>query len=138
MIAFVSGGYLTVGEAPFHTPLAASFVQAGMEMGYENVDLNGEKGTGFMIAQGTVRRGSRCSTAKAFLRPARLRPNLHIAMYSHVTRLMIDPKTKRAFGVEFIRDRKVNYIRASKEVIVSAGAINSPQILSKYSQTADV
>lgn len=124
-----TGGYLTVGEAPFHTPLAASFVQAGMELGYENVDLNGEKGTGFMIAQGTIRRGSRCSTAKAFLRPARLRPNLHIAMYSHVTRLMIDPKTKRAFGVEFIRDRKLNYIRATKEVIVSAGSVNSPQIL---------
>ncbi|XP_031636386.1 glucose dehydrogenase [FAD, quinone] [Contarinia nasturtii] len=124
-----TGGYLTVGEAPFHTPLAAAFVQAGVEMGYENTDLNGEKGTGFMIAQGTVRRGSRCSSAKAFLRPARLRPNLHIAMHAHVTRLMIDPKTKRAFGVEFIRDRKIHYIRASKEVIVSGGAVNSPQIL---------
>lgn len=104
-------------------------MQAGVEMGYENTDLNGEKGTGFMIAQGTVRRGSRCSSAKAFLRPARLRPNLHIAMHAHVTRLMIDPKTKRAFGVEFIRDRKIHYIRASKEVIVSAGSVNSPQIL---------
>lgn len=124
-----TGGYLTVGEATFHTPLAASFVQAGTEIGYENVDLNGEKGTGFMIAQGTVRKGSRCSTAKAFLRPARLRPNLHVAMYSHVTRVMIDPKTKHAFGVEFMRDRKVHYIRASKEVILSAGAVNSPQIL---------
>lgn len=124
-----TGGYLTVGEAPFHTPLAASFVQAGVEIGYENADLNGEKGTGFMIAQGTVRRGSRCSTAKAFLRPARLRPNLHIAMNSHVTRLMIDPVSKRTFGVEFIRDRKIHYIRASKEVIVSGGSVNSPQIL---------
>lgn len=124
-----TGGYLTVGEAPFHTPLAAAFVQAGVEMGYENTDLNGEKGTGFMIAQGTIRQGSRCSSAKAFLRPARLRPNLHIAMHAHVTRLMIDPKTKRAFGVEFIRDRKIHYIRASKEVIVSAGSVNSPQIL---------
>lgn len=124
-----TGGYLTVGEAPFHTPLAAAFVQAGVEMGYENTDLNGAKGTGFMIAQGTIRRGSRCSTSKAFLRPARLRPNLHVAMGSHVTRLMIDPRTKRAFGVEFIRDRKVHYIRASKEVIVSGGSVNSPQIL---------
>lgn len=124
-----TGGYLTVGEAPFHTPLAAGFVEAGVEMGYENQDLNGEKGTGFMIAQGTVRRGSRCSTSKAFIRPARLRSNLHIAMYSHATRLMIDPNTKRAFGVEFVRDRKVHYIRATKEVIVSAGSINSPQIL---------
>lgn len=123
------GGYLTVGEAPYHTPLAAAFVQGGVEMGYDNRDINGEKQTGFMIAQGTIRRGSRCSTGKAFLRPAKLRSNLHVAMFAHVTRIMIDPVSKVAFGVEFIRDGKVHYIRASKEVVLSAGAINSPQIL---------
>lgn len=120
---------MTVGEAPYHTPLAAAFVEAGVEMGYENRDLNGEKQTGFMIAQGTIRRGSRCSTAKAFLRPARLRPNLHIAMFSHVTKVLIDPITKIAFGVEFVRDRKMHYVRAKKEVILSGGSINSPQLL---------
>lgn len=124
-----TGGYLTIGEAPYHTPLAAAFVEAGVEMGYENRDLNGEKQTGFMIAQGTIRRGSRCSTAKAFLRPARLRPNLHIAMFSHVTKVLIDPITKVAFGVEFVRDRKMHYVRAKKEVILSGGSINSPQLL---------
>lgn len=124
-----TGGYLTVGEAPYHTPLAAAFVEAGVEMGYENRDLNGEKQTGFMIAQGTIRRGSRCSTAKAFLRPARLRPNLHIAMFSHVTKVLIDPISKIAFGVEFVRDRKMHYVRAKKEVILSGGSINSPQLL---------
>lgn len=124
-----TGGYLTVGEAPYHTPLAAAFVEAGVEMGYENRDLNGEKQTGFMIAQGTTRRGSRCSTAKAFLRPARNRPNLHISMNSHVTRIMIDPITKIAFGVEFVREGKVYHIRASKEVILSGGSVNSPQTL---------
>ncbi|XP_055698391.1 glucose dehydrogenase [FAD, quinone] [Phlebotomus papatasi] len=124
-----TGGYLTVGEAPYHTPLAAAFVEAGVEMGYDNRDINGEKQTGFMIAQGTTRRGSRCSTGKAFLRPARLRPNLHVAMHSHVTRVMIDPVSKIAFGVEFIRNRKVHYVRALKEVILSAGSINSPQVL---------
>lgn len=124
-----TGGYLTIGEAPYHTPLAASFVEAGVEMGYENRDLNGERNAGFMIAQGTTRRGSRCSTAKAFLRPARLRTNLHIAMYSHVTKIMIDPITKIAFGVEFMRDRKLFRIRASKEVILSGGSVNSPQLL---------
>lgn len=124
-----TGGYLTVGEAPYRTPLAAAFVEAGVEMGYENRDINGEKQTGFMIAQGTTRRGSRCSTGKAFLRPARLRPNLHVAMYSHVSRVMIDPITKIAYGVEIIRDRQVHYIRARKEVIVSGGSVNSPQIL---------
>ena len=79
------GGYLTVQEAPWRTPLATVFVEAGVEMGYDNRDCNGEFQTGFMIPQGTIRRGSRCSSAKAFLRPIRRRPNLHIAMKSHVT-----------------------------------------------------
>lgn len=124
-----SGGYLTVQEAPWHTPLAAAFVQAGQEMGYENRDINGEFQTGFMIAQGTIRRGSRCSSAKAFLRPARLRKNLHVAMHAHATKLLVHPKTKHTYGVEFVKDDKVFHIRAKKEVIVSGGAINSPQLL---------
>lgn len=82
-----TGGYLTVQEAPWHTPLAAAFVKAGQQMGYENRDINGEHQSGFMIAQGTIRGGSRCSTSKAFLRPARLRKNLHVAMNSHVTKV---------------------------------------------------
>lgn len=82
-----------------------------------------------MIAQGTVRRGSRCSTAKAFLRPIRLRPNFHLALNAFVTKLEIDPKTKRAWGVEFVRHNRKQVIRARREVILSAGAINSPQIL---------
>lgn len=82
-----------------------------------------------MVAQGTVRRGSRCSTGKAFLRPIRLRGNLHIAMHSHVARVLIDPTTKVAFGVEFFRDGKLHRVRATKEVILSAGAVNSPQLL---------
>jgi len=79
-----AGGYLTVEEAPWRTPLATAFIQAGVEMGYENRDINGEYQTGFMLAQGTTRRGARCSTSKAFLRPARLRKNLDIAMHAQV------------------------------------------------------
>ncbi|XP_012061306.1 PREDICTED: glucose dehydrogenase [FAD, quinone] [Atta cephalotes] len=123
------GGFLTVQEAPWHTPLAAAFVQAGQEMGYENRDINGEFQTGFMIAQGTIRRGSRCSSAKAFLRPARFRKNLHVAMHAHATKVLIHPKTKDIYGVEFVRDNKVFRVRAKNEVIVSGGSINSPQLL---------
>lgn len=79
-----TGGYLTVQEAPWRTPLAIAFLQAGRELGYQVRDINGEEQAGFMVAQGTIRRGSRCSTAKAFLRPIRLRRNLHIAMHSQV------------------------------------------------------
>lgn len=89
----------------------------------------GKYQAGFMIPQGTTRKGARCSTAKAFLRPARLRKNLHIAMNSHVTRVLIDPNTKVAFGVEFIRDDEKHVIRTRKEIVLSAGAVGSPQLL---------
>nr|NVI72424.1 putative glucose dehydrogenase [Cucujiformia] len=84
---------------------------------------------GFMIAQGTIRRGSRCSTAKAFLRPIRLRKNIHVALESHVTKILINPTTMRAYGVEYLRYGRRHVVLARKEVILSAGAINSPQIL---------
>ncbi|KAH0950021.1 hypothetical protein HN011_000819 [Eciton burchellii] len=124
-----TGGYLTVQESPWKTPLVVAFVQAGVEIGYENRDINGEQQTGFMISQGTIRRESRCSTAKAFLRPIRLRRNIHIAMNSYVTKIVIDPLTRRATGVEFVRNGRKQIVKARKEVILSAGAINSPQIL---------
>ena len=113
------GGYLTVQEPPWRTPLATAFIEAGVEMGFENRDANGEFQTGFMLPQGTIRRGSRCSTSKAFLRPIRRRKNLHIAMHAHVTKLMIDPKTKAVYGVKFRRHGKMWVVKARKEVILS-------------------
>ncbi|KAJ8958490.1 hypothetical protein NQ318_002284 [Aromia moschata] len=124
-----TGGYLTVQEAPWRTPLSIAFLQAGRELGYQVRDCNGKDQTGFMLSQGTIRRGSRCSTSKAFLRPVRNRRNLHVAMYAQVTKLMIDPKTKRAYGVKMIRNDRQQFVRARREIILSAGAIGSPQIL---------
>nr|CAH7724676.1 unnamed protein product [Callosobruchus chinensis] len=125
-----TGGYLTVQESPWRTPLSIAFLQAGKELGYQVRDLNGEIQTGFMLSQGTLRRGSRCSTAKAFLRPVRSRSNLHIAMYSQVTKVMIHPTTKRAYGVKMVREGSPpQMVRARREVILSAGAIGSPHIL---------
>ena len=124
-----TGGYLTVEEPQWRTPLAAAFIQAGREMGYESRDINGERQTGFMIPQGTIRDGSRCSTAKAFLRPARKRKNLHVAMEAHVTKILIDSSSKKAYGVEFVRNGETMRVRAKKEVIVSGGTINTPQLL---------
>lgn len=124
-----TGGLLTVQESPWHTPIVAAFIQAGIQIGYENRDVNGEKQTGFMIAQGTIRRGSRCSTAKAFLRPVRLRPNIHFSLNAYVTKIGIDSHTKKADGVYFIKNGKKHFVRANKEIIVSAGALNTPQLL---------
>lgn len=123
-----TGGYLTVQEPPWKSPLAIAFLQAGQEMGYENRDINGSNQTGFMLTQATIRRGSRCSTAKAFLRPVKNRLNLHIAMNTHVLRLLFNDK-KRAIGVEYLRDGKQGIVKCRREIILSAGAINSPQLL---------
>jgi len=124
-----TGGYLTIQETPWRTPLATAFIEAGEEMGYVNRDANAEFQTGFMIPQNTIRRGSRCSTSKAFLRPVRKRKNLHIAMHARVLKLLIDPVTKVCHGVKFRRDDKIWSVWANKEVILSAGALNSPQLL---------
>ncbi|CAH1132792.1 unnamed protein product [Ceutorhynchus assimilis] len=123
------GGYQTVQDNPYNTPLGIAFLEAGQEMGYDVRDINGAKQTGFALYQFTMRRATRCSTAKAFLRPIRLRKNFHLSLYSHVTRILIDPTTRRAYGVEFIKHGIKHKILAKKEVILSGGAINSPQLL---------
>ncbi|XP_076665164.1 glucose dehydrogenase [FAD, quinone] [Andrena cerasifolii] len=123
-----TGGYLTVQEAPWRTPLSIAFLQAGQELGYENRDINGANQTGFMLAQATIRRGSRCSTAKAFLRPIKNRQNLHIAMNSQALRVLFN-EDKRATGVEILRDGRLQTVRVRREIVLSAGAINSPQLL---------
>lgn len=85
-----------------------------------------------MLYQHTSRHGERLSTNAAFIRPIRRkRKNLTIRTQAHVTRVLIDPRTKHAFGVEYIRDgeAKITTVRTRKEVIVSAGTINSPKVL---------
>lgn len=122
------GGYLTVQEAPWRSPLSVAFVKAGTQLGYDQLDINGYNQTGFMLNQATMRRAHRCSTSKAFLRPIRLRRNMDIVMHAQTTRLLID-KNNRAYGVEFLKNGKKEFVYARKEVILSAGAINTPQLL---------
>lgn len=135
--------YVTTTLNAVYDDAGLAFLQAGQEMGYEVRDVNGEFQTGFALYQFTMRRGTRCSTAKvslarrlrqpigarltsarflqAFLRPIRLRPNFHLSLWSHATRVLINPDTRRAYGVEFIRDGQRHVIYAKKEVILSAG-----------------
>lgn len=83
-----------------------------------------------MIAQMTSKNGIRMSTARSFLRPAQNRPNLHILLNTTVSKVLIHPKSKNAHGVEIIDSYGHPLkILSKKEVIVSGGAVNSPQIL---------
>lgn len=96
------------------------------------MDGNAESELGVTLYQHTSRHGERLSTNAAFIRPIRRkRTNLTIRTQAHVTRVLIDPRTKHAFGVEYIRDgeAKISTVRARKEVVLSAGTINSPKLL---------
>ncbi|GBN17743.1 L-sorbose 1-dehydrogenase [Araneus ventricosus] len=123
-----SGGFLTVSTPPETNALKEAFAAAAQEVGYEYRDINGEKQTGFAKIQGTIRDGRRCSTAKAYLIPAEDRDNLHIVNKAYVQKVLIN-NDKEAYGVRFEKDGDIYDIRARKEVIVSGGSINSPQIL---------
>lgn len=108
-------------------------IDAWLELGYPNIDVNAV-GTqpGVTLYQHTSRHGERVSTNVAFIRPIRQRRrNLTIRTQAHVTRVLIDPNTKHAFGVEYIRDNEAQMrtVRARKEVIICAGSINSPKLL---------
>ncbi|XP_052710386.1 glucose dehydrogenase [FAD, quinone]-like [Crassostrea angulata] len=121
------GGPLTVSDG-VTSPLSHRVYRRGMEeLGYQTVDCNGESQTGFCFGQETVKNGERWSTARAFLRPAMNRPNLHVSTNSHVTKILIE--NKKAVGISFIRDNVKHVINARKEVIISGGVVNSPQIL---------
>lgn len=124
------GGPLTVDK--FETSdIEERLLEATRELGYKVLDdINAENRLGFSIVQGTLRNGTRCSSAKAFLSPAKDRKNLHVSKHSHVTRILIDPNTKKAHSVEFrTQTGEVRVVKFKKEVVLSAGAINTPQIL---------
>lgn len=104
------------------------------ELGFPKLeDLNGDKYIGFGRAQGNLNRGHRQSTASAFLNPKLIgeRKNLHIVKLAHVTRVTFDERTNAVDSVEFVRtDRSIKMTaKVRKEVILSAGTINTPQIL---------
>ncbi|KAB7503437.1 Glucose dehydrogenase [FAD, quinone] [Armadillidium nasatum] len=83
----------------------------------------------FTFPQMTMRDGFRCSTSKAFLVPAGERENLDVFTHAHVTKVLIDAASKRAYGVRYFRNGAYHDVFARKEVVLSAGVFNSPQLL---------
>ncbi|EIT70807.1 GMC family oxidoreductase [Hydrocarboniphaga effusa] len=123
------GGPQAVSDQTEPHELCDAFVAAGEQVGLPfNPDFNGASQEGVGYFQTTSRRGRRCSTATGYLKPARKRANLHVETRAMTTRLLLEGK--RVVGVEF-RDRagQLRTARASREVLLSAGAINSPQLL---------
>jgi choline dehydrogenase len=121
-------GPLTVANAVYVNKLTEVFLEAAAGEGFSsNPDFNGAEQEGFGHFQVTQRNGKRCSAAVAFLHPARQRPNLTVYTSALVQRILL--KDASTTGVEFVKNGKKQQVNARKEVLLCAGAFNSPQIL---------
>jgi len=121
-------GPLSVQDHIYTNPLSAVFIKAAQESGYPlNADFNGAHQNGFGAYQVTQNKGQRCSAAAAYLKPIKDRSNLTILTRANVQKILI--KNGKAIGVSVRHNRTVQNIKASQEVILCGGAINSPQLL---------
>ncbi|GFW16472.1 glucose dehydrogenase [Trichonephila clavipes] len=142
------GGPISVERQNYQPKVKTAIVDSASELGYKFVDVNGPtqhgsfsmvvvdtvilefypvRGRSFYDFQATLRKGQRCSTAKGYLVPSENRTNLHILSRAMVTKILFEKK--QAVGVEFDFRGKRHHVAARKEVIVSAGAINTAKLL---------
>ena len=123
-----SNGPLTIAGGINHTPLFDAFIAAGGQAGYGKTDdINGFRQEGFGRYEMTVRNGIRHSSFAAYLRPVLGRPNLRVESKAQVLRLLFDGV--RVVGVEYMRGQTIHVAYANRDVILSAGAVNSPRLL---------
>ncbi len=122
-------GPLSVSNMRIQRPICDAWVAAAQAAGYPfNPDYNGETQEGVSYFQLTTRSGRRCSAAVAYLNPVKSRSNLQIITHAQVQQIEMEGKC--ATGVQYIdRSGKTQTIKARKEIILSAGAVGSPQIL---------
>jgi len=121
-------GPLNVKDLQSPNRYADLFVQAGQQAGFaRNHDFNGASQEGVGLFQVTHKNGERFSAAKAYLSPHLNRPNLTVLTRAHTTRVVLTQK--RATGVEFLHEGQLKVLTASREVLLCAGALQSPQIL---------
>lgn len=121
-------GKLSTTTGTLENPLNPAWLEAGQQAGYPlSVDMNGFQQEGFARMDMTVGEGRRCSAARGYLRPAMHRKNLAVRTHALVTRVMFEGR--RAIGVSYRQADRERTVRARREVIVSAGPINSPQLL---------
>src|ERR1700686_4314908 len=123
-----AGGPLPVSDWRHADPLSEAFVVAAAQTGIPtNPDFNGASQEGAGFFQTTTQRGRRASTAFSYLRPAKGRSNLHIETSAQAQRILFEGRRARA--VEYRQGSAVRTARARKEILVSSGAYNSPQLL---------
>ncbi|MDH3659208.1 MAG: GMC family oxidoreductase N-terminal domain-containing protein [Alphaproteobacteria bacterium] len=131
--AFGAGDYhggdgpLTTSHVATPHPLAATFIEAGQELGYPyNPDFNGERQEGIGPSQGSIRRGRRHNTGRAYLAPVRSRANLEVRTHAHIDRILFEDK--QAVAVRYQRHGEWQEARGG-EIILACGSLSSPAVL---------
>jgi choline dehydrogenase-like flavoprotein len=123
-----SGGPLNVMDLRSPNRYGPVFVQAAVQAGFRpNADFNGAEQEGVGMYQVTHKNGERFSAAKAYLTPHLARPNLQVITQAYTTRILMEGK--RAVGVEYRQGGQLHQLKAAREVLLCAGALQSPQIL---------
>ena len=121
-------GPLKTTVQEFHNPLHAAFIEAGVQAGYSATrDINGFQQEGFGHYPMTVHKGVRWSTANAYIKPIKHRPNLHIELNAQAERIILDGR--RATGVVYRQNGRLIRANARAEVVLAGGPVNSPQLL---------
>lgn len=123
------------GEGPVGTqfaktpdPIFDAWAEAGQQAGFSTTsDYNGAQPEGFGRGQFNIRDGRRSSSSRAYLRPIRRRRNLTVLTHAHAQKIVIEGQ--RATGIDYVKDGRVAGVRAEREVVLSAGAFNTPQLL---------
>lgn len=122
------GGPLSVSDLRSPNPICEDFLRAAEQAGFaRNPDFNGAEQEGVGLYQVTQRNGERWSAARAFLAPARERPNLTVLTRARATRILFEGR--RAVGVEYRQGQATMVLRARREVLLASGALQSPQLL---------
>lgn len=123
-----TSGNLNVQYSRYKTPLREEYIKAGLEFGWQKRDYNGRTmDNSIYYLQSTLKGPSRDSTSKAYLLPIMGRKNLHILQQAVVSKIIIDKTI--ATGIEYYKDGKKSLVYANKELIISAGSINTPKLL---------
>lgn len=121
-------GPLNIAMPPSRNPLSHAFVQAGRQAGYpHNADFNGASQSGVGLYRAYQKAGQRCSNARAYLWPIRSRPNLTVVTNARAQRILFEGE--RAVGVAYQEGGQPRQANARREVLLSCGAFNSPQLL---------
>ncbi|MBS0222229.1 MAG: GMC family oxidoreductase N-terminal domain-containing protein [Proteobacteria bacterium] len=124
-------GNLPITDLDWRDPLCEAFIEGAVEMGIpRNRDYNGTQQAGVSYVQRIIRNGRRVSAARGYLHPAMKRPNLTVRTHAHATSLLLEGK--KAVGVRYRKGGRNGpqvEVRARREVILSGGAVNSPQLL---------